>query len=200
MSSVSQSRREAILAAALHAFLEHGIAAASIEDICVRAEASVGSVYHHFGDKAGLAGAVYVEALADYQETFREVLRDHCDDAETAVRGGVAAHLGWCLRDRPDLARFLLFHGDGARGAGVGALDQLNREFFADVLRWWRPHVHYGTLRDVELDLAYALWLGPAQEYCRLYLAGRTAVVPTRAAPALADAAWQTLRSTEGDQ
>jgi AcrR family transcriptional regulator len=199
MPSATRSRREAILEAALHAFLEHGVAATLIEDICARAEASVGSVYHHFGDKGGLAGAVYVEALADYQRRFLDVLRGHCDDAEAAVRGAVAAHLDWCLHDRPDLARFLLFHGDSARGAGVEAVEELNRGFFAEVLRWWRPHVRYGALRDVDLDLAYALWLGPAQEYCRLYLAGRTAVARTRAAPALADAAWRTLRSTEGD-
>ena len=98
MSSATRSRREAILQAALQAFLEHGVAATPIEDICARAEASVGSVYHHFGDKGGLAGAVYVEALADYQGRFLDVLRDHCDNAEAAVRDAVAAHLGWCLR------------------------------------------------------------------------------------------------------
>lgn len=165
----TQSRREAILDAALRAFLDRGVADAPIEDICLRAGASVGSVYHHFGDKGGLAGAVYVEA-----------------------------HLRWCLRDRPDFARFLLFQGDAARGAAVEALDELNREFFAEVLRWWRPHARYGALRELDLDLVYALWLGTAQEYCRLRLAGRTAVAPDHARPALADAAWQSLRSIEG--
>jgi AcrR family transcriptional regulator len=194
----TQSRREAILDAALRAFLDRGVAGAPIEDICVRAGASVGSVYHHFGDKGGLAGAVYVGALADYQATFLAVLRGHPDDAEAAVRAAVEAHLRWCLRDRPDLARFLLFQGDAARGAAVEALDELNREFFAEVLRWCRPHARYGALRELDLDLVYALWLGAAQEYCRLRLAGRTAVAPDHARPALADAAWQSLRSIKG--
>lgn len=198
MIATTRSRREAIRGAALHAFLDHGVPDAPIEDICRRADASVGSVYHHFGDKAGLAGAVYVEALAAYQAMFLAVLRDHPDDAEAAVRRIVRAHLRWCLNERSDLARFLLFHGDAARGASAEALATLNREFFAEVLRWWRPHARYGVLRDLDLDLAYAVWLGPAQEYCRLRLAGRTAVAPRRAEATLGDAAWQSLRSTEG--
>lgn len=199
MAVAIQSRREAILDAALRAFLDHGVADTPIEDICAGAGASVGSVYHHFGDKGGLAGAVYVEAMADYQAAFLGVLHRHPDDAKAGVRGAVRAHLRWCLRDRSDLARFLLFHGDAARGAGAEALEELNRELFAEVLRWWRPHARYGALRELDLDLAYVLWLGPAQEYCRLRLAGRTAVAPARAGGALADAAWQSLRSTEGD-
>lgn len=192
------SRRQSILEAALRAFLDRGVADAPIEDICGRAGASVGSVYHHFGDKGGLAGAVYVEALADYQATFLVVLRAHPDDAEVGVRSVVEAHLDWCLRDRSDLARFLLFQGDAARGAAGEALDELNRGFLSEVLRWWRPHARYGALRELDLDLVYALWLGPAQEYCRLRLAGRAAVAQDHARPALADAAWQSLRSIEG--
>ena len=96
----------------------------------------------------------------------------------------------WCLRDQPERARFLLFHGDAARGVSGG----LNKDFFAEVLRWWRPHVRYGAVRDVDLDLAYALWLGPAQEYCRLRLAARTRVAVKTAVPELAGAAWQSLK------
>jgi AcrR family transcriptional regulator len=197
MSSATRSRREAILEAALDAFLEEGVAGAPVEDICARAEASVGSVYHHFGDKRGLAAAVYVEALADYQAGFVGVLRDHPDDAEAAVREAVAMHLDWCLVDRSRRARFLLFCGDSARGAGAEPLDALNRDFFGEVRRWWRPHVRYGALRDIGLDLAYAIWLGPAQEYCRLRLGGGTDVAPGRAGAALADAAWRSLRTTD---
>jgi AcrR family transcriptional regulator len=192
-------RRAAILDAALAGFLEHGVADASIEQICVRAGASVGSVYHHFGDKGGLAGAVYLEALHDYQATFLAALERAPDDAEAGVRAGVETHVRWCLRKRPERARFLFFYGDTARNASPGALDRLNRDFFAQVLRWWRPHAHYGALLDIDLDLAYALWLGPVQEFCRLRLSGRTKLAPARATRTLADAAWQSLKATEGD-
>ena len=187
-------RRNEIIEAALGAFLEHGIADTPIESICTAANASVGSVYHHFGDKRGLARAVYAEALTSYHSTFLGALRTHPDDAEQGVQATVRAHVKWCLTDQPERARYLLFHGDAARGTTAG----LNREFFGEVLRWWRPHVRYGAVRDVDLDLAYALWLGPAQEYCRLRLAGRTKVAPRQAVPELADAAWQSVRSRRG--
>jgi AcrR family transcriptional regulator len=194
MSITTPGRREAITEAALRSFLEHGIADTPIESICAAANASVGSVYHHFGDKRGLAHAVYAEALMGYQAAFLAALRTHPDDAEQGVQATVRAHVKWCLTDQPERARYLLFHGDAARDTAAG----LNREFFAEVLRWWRPHVRYGAVRDVDLDLAYALWLGPAQEYCRLRLAGRTKVAPKRAVPELADAAWQSVRSGRG--
>lgn len=188
-------RRHDIIEAARREFLEHGIPDTPIEAICSAANASVGSVYHHFGDKRGLARAVYAEALASYQGAFLNVLRAHPDDAQQGVGATVAAHVRWCLQDHPDRARYLLFHGDAARGATAAT----NREFFAEVLRWWRPHVRYGAVRDLDLDLAYALWLGPAQEYCRLRLAGRTKVAPRTATPELAQAAWQSLRKGPPD-
>jgi AcrR family transcriptional regulator len=193
-TTTTSGRREAILEAALSAFLEHGVANAPIEAVCAGSRASVGSVYHHFGDKAGLAAAVYSEALAAYQATFLQALRGCPEDAEHSVKAVVRAHVRWCLQDEPRRARYLLFHGDAARGEDLG---DLNAAFFAEVLRWWRPHVHYGAVRDLDLDLAYALWLGPAQEYCRLRLAGRTAVPPRRAVPELASAAWQSLKRGE---
>jgi AcrR family transcriptional regulator len=193
-----QPRREAILEAALACFVEDGVAGAPIEEVCARAGASVGSVYHHFGGKEGLAGAVYVECLAKYQAAFLAALRRHPDDAEGGVRGVVREHLRWCLADSPQAARFLLFCGDGARGAAAEVVRDRNREFFAEVLRWWRPHVRYGALREVDLDLAYALWLGPAQEYCRLRLSERTRVPRRRAEALLADGAWHALRARGG--
>lgn len=188
------SRRATILAAGLDAFLTHGVARAGIETIAVQAGVSIGGLYHHFADKGDLAAAVHADALAGCQAAFVVALERDPADAEAGVRGSVAAHLDWCLRDRPDPARFLLFNGDAA-----GDVDDLNRAFFAAVQRWRRPHVGYGAMRDLDLDLAYALWLGPAQEFCRLRLTGRTAVTPSQAAPTLADAAWAALKATEGD-
>lgn len=93
MLAATRSRREAILEAALYAFLDHGVPGASIEAICTRASASVGSVYHHFGDKAGIAAAVYGDALDAYRSVFIDVPQRHPDDAQRGVRGVVGAHL-----------------------------------------------------------------------------------------------------------
>jgi AcrR family transcriptional regulator len=190
------SRRDEILAAGLASFLEHGVAGASIEDVRARSGASVGSIYHHFGGKRALAGAVYTTALASYQERFLSAL-DHCgDDPGLGVRDVVRTHLRWCLDERPDYARFLLFHADTARAAAGEELIERNRAFFSAVLAWWRPHARAGRIRELDVDLLYALWLGPAQEYCRLHLAGRLGTDGERARAELADGAWRTLRSS----
>ena len=54
-----------LLAAALAVFNEVGINAASIHDICRRAHVSIGSAYHHFGSKQGLADALLVDGLRE---------------------------------------------------------------------------------------------------------------------------------------
>ena len=179
--------------AARACFLEHGVAGASVEDLRAATGLSTGSIYHRWASKEGLAAAVYVDALGDFQRAFVYSLRAH-DDAEGGVRAGVRAHLRWCLRDAPERARFLLFQGDAARGAADGTLSDLNRAFLDDVTGWWRPHVRYGAVRDLPLEVVEALWLGPAHEYARLRLAGR-ARATRNAARALEDAAWLSLRS-----
>jgi hypothetical protein len=54
--------------------------------------------------------------------------------------------------------------------------------------------VRYGALRDLDLDIAYSLWLAPTQQYARLRLDGRTTVPVKRASAELSDGAWSALR------
>lgn len=56
--------RTALLAAARELFVRDGVDATSVADVARAAHAAIGSVYHHFGDKAGLQLAVAAE-LAD---------------------------------------------------------------------------------------------------------------------------------------
>ena len=188
------SAHDRILGSARTAFNDRGLIGASIGDVSAAAGASVGSIYHHFEGKEGLAAAVYVAALADFQRAFGEA-GTSAGDAEDGVRAGVRTTLRWCLRDQPDAARFLLGAADAARGAADDRLRELNRDFFARVLGWWRPHARASALRDLDLDLAHAIWLGPSLEYCRMRLGGRSRVAAGRAERELADAAWNALRS-----
>src|SRR5437764_15041823 len=100
-------RPAAILQAALEAFDEHGFAAATVEEIRVRSGASIGSIYHHFGGKEGIAAELYVQGVRDYQDGFVRALERHAGDAEAGVRALVRHHLRWVQR-HPRLARFLM--------------------------------------------------------------------------------------------
>jgi AcrR family transcriptional regulator len=180
----------AILDAALEAFDEKGYAAATIEDVRVRSGASVGSIYHHFGGKEQLAAALYLRALASYQEGFLAALRRH-PAAEAGVKAAVEHHIDWVARKRA-LARYLLEHS-----ASGEALREQNRAFFAGVRAWLCPHVEASVIQDLPLDLGSALWIGGAQEWTRHWLEGRTETSLRQARRALADAAWEALSTKE---
>jgi AcrR family transcriptional regulator len=186
----------AILDAALHAFDEKGYAAATIDDVRERSGASVGSIYHHFGGKEQLAAALYVRALADYQDGFLAALRRH-RSARAGVRAAVEHHVAW-VTGRTQLARYLLGRSAAeVLRANGGALRERNRAFFAAVRTWLAPHVERGVLADLPLDVCSALWIGAAQEWSRHWLEGRVETPPRRAARLLADAAWQALKTKE---
>lgn len=194
MSAEQNSLRDRVLAAALTCFARAGVQATTIDDIRRGSGASIGAIYHHFADKQELAAAVYVNGMDRYQRAFLAALSEH-RDAEAGIRAIVAFHLRWCAGNR-ELARYLLIQREAA-GAVDAELAERNRAFFAAVRRWWEPHAHYGALRDLDLDLVHALWLGPSQEYCRHWLAGRARRVPSAAARELADAAWRNLQPTK---
>jgi AcrR family transcriptional regulator len=187
------ARRRAILDAALAVFLESGVDAAAVEDVRRRSGASVGSLYHRFGSKEGIAAAVYVDALRDYQVEFIAAL-DGARDAADGVGSAVRAHMRW-VRRNPDRAQFLFaVAGADVRRAARTELRDLNDQFFACVESWLHGHVEAGRIRAVSIDVVYALWLGPSQEMARLWLArGRRGALRTETA-LLADAAWRSLR------
>lgn len=193
--------REQILKAATRRFVRDGVLATRLEDVRRDARVSVGAIYHHFSDKRALHAEAFARALADYQAGFVEALQDS-DDAESGIKAVVHHHLRWVAAHR-DRAALLL----GERPSGPDArkrLEEQNRAFFTAVLRWWRVHASYGSVRELDPALLYALWLGPAQEYCRQWLAGRNsklpgaAAVPSAVADDLAGAAWATLKSSGG--
>ena len=198
MASVSASvrdpeRRDKILAAALDSFSERGFAATTIEDVRAASGASVGSIYHHFGGKEGLAAALYVDGLGGYQRGLLEALRKH-DSAEAGIKAAVRHHLRWVQSHRK-LAQFLLTRRDPeVRMASQALLRDLNRALFEEIDAWLTRHIEAGAIEALSRDAFYAVVIGPAQEVSRHWLAGRTQVSIARLEGELADAAWKAIR------
>jgi AcrR family transcriptional regulator len=187
-------RRRAILGAALRCFVGRGYAATTIDDILRGSGASVGSVYHHFGAKEGIAAALHLEALRDYQAGLLAVL-DAAPDAERGIRAIPVYHLDW-VRDHPDQARFLFAERPPeVEQVSAAALREMNRATFARVRAWLERHAQAGALRRVPHGLFYVILLGPGQELSRLWLAGRLRVDLRQAQRELGEAAWAALRA-----
>ena len=182
--------RDRLLQVARRRFAVDGALVPTLDEVRREAEVSVGALYHHFPDKPALAAAVYAQLISEYQAGFVTMLRDH-DIAEGGIRGGVAYHLRWVTEHRGE-ARLLL--GDPLDSA---ALRDANREFFAAVRDWWRPHHAYGALQPMRLGVTAALWLGPAQGYSRYWITGEEAKMPRDAVDTFASAAWAVLRAND---
>jgi AcrR family transcriptional regulator len=180
------TRREEILEAALESFGASG--STTIEDVRRRSGASIGSIYHHFGGKDGIAVALYVEILRGYQAGVVRAL-GRAADAEGGVKALVRHHLRWVERN-PERARFLL-QGGVAREQGDEELKAINQTMFAAVGEWVEGQP---AIRPLRREIFYAVVFGPAQELSRSWLAGRTRSL-RRLEGELSEAAWKAVRS-----
>jgi AcrR family transcriptional regulator len=188
--SSAADARARLMHTARRRFAADGAIAATLEEIRRDADVSVGALYHHFPDKPALAAAVYAQVMSEYQAGFVAMLRTHAT-AEGGVRGGVAHHLGWVVANRSEAALLLGDQLDSAE------LRDSNREFFAAVRDWWRPHHTYGALRSMQAGITAALWFGPAQEFSRYWIVGDEPKMPRGVVKTLADAAWKALRAND---
>jgi AcrR family transcriptional regulator len=185
MGSDARSR---LLEVARRRFAVDAALSATLDEVRREADVSVGALYHHFPDKLSLLTAVYAQLLGEYQSGFTAMLREH-DTAEGGVRGGVEYHLRWVSAHRGEAALLLGSRLDSEE------LRQANTAFFAAVRDWWRPHHTYGVLQPMRVGITAALWLGPAQEFSRYWVAGGETKLPRGTVETFADAAWAALRA-----
>ncbi|GIH26947.1 hypothetical protein Aph01nite_52570 [Acrocarpospora phusangensis] len=172
-------------------FSQDGVSASTLASLREESGVSVGSFYHHFASKEHVFGVLYAETLTMYQEAFVAELTRH-EDARSGIEGIVALHMNWC-GDHPERARLLISERPPRREEPGGAeVAESRRAFFRQVSDWWRPHMKAGLLKPVHPTMCYVLWLGPAQEMCRLWFAG--AHQPTdEEIKGLGEAAWASL-------
>ena len=182
--------RERLLAAALRVFNRDGVAGASIHAICAEAGVSIGSTYHHFGSKQGLADALQAAGLRAHLESLRGRLPDP-PSARASVTVLVDALIDW-VQANPEWARFIYFEAAGrARGAAVQAV---NSDYAAVVGEHSRPLIAAGALRRLPADSYASLVLGPTHDFARRALAGQTAADLDGRRALLREAAWRAVR------
>lgn len=104
-------------------FTESGYAEASVADVVSRSQASVGSLYHHFGGKADLYLALFEEFNRAQMErataAVTAALAGGERDPMRLFLAGARAYLASCWADR-DLARLFLTGGGPEGFAEVG--------------------------------------------------------------------------------
>lgn len=199
MTPAPTGRKREILDRALHVFAERGYAQTTMEDVRRASGASIGSLYHHFGGKEALAGALYVEGLRDYHESLlRRVSRVR--SAESLVKGVVRHYLEW-VASQPEWARWLL---EMRRAEAVRAVEDEIRAVTGESARRLgkvlAPFVARGEIEDHPWEVTAAILVGPAQTLAaHAMLRGRPDTLRRHAA-VLSEAAWRAIRTRHPEE
>jgi len=183
------SRRKAIIEAALSCFVEHGVEATTIEMICKAAGASVGSLYHHFGNKEGLAAEVYIAGLRDFQKTMHLALVQ-VSEIELAVRTLVYGNIDWIVAN-PIWANYVFHYRQ------IMSQAELEKNFRSEAVQaniavWERLKKldTAGQLKELPVEVFYTLIIAPVHEYAKRWLEGRYRPALIDQREIFADAAW----------
>lgn len=186
-------RRDSIAQAALDLFNTRGFDATSVQDICAASGASVGSVYHWFGNKNGIASALLVESLQSNLAAAEEALRS-ARTPKQAVDAVVSSVLTWAT-EHSDRATFVytVTVGPTSENHATGLLD-VSRGWEGLWKRhfdtWWES----GALRKIPHEAFVSILLGPTHDYLRRWLNRQVSQPPTDHREVLIDAAWRALK------
>jgi len=191
--ATTPARRAAILDAALRCFIGQGVEATTIDDIVRASASSIGSLYHHFGNKEGVAAGLFVDGITRLNADLLRKL-ERCKTAEAGVRTVVTQYCDWVTAHR-DIARYLLNSRDISFPPETKQqLREIHRAHIGEVFRWFAPHVREGRMKALPIDAYVPIISGPIQDYTRAWLAGQVKESPAKVKAVFADAAWNAVR------
>ena len=189
-----RSRKDEILQAALACFTDFGVDATTIEMIRDRSGASIGSLYHHFGNKERIIGALYLAGTAEYAALLAEGFAQ-ADSAEACVKLLVTSYVDWVVAN-PDWARFILHSRSRVEASEVGAeLREVNRVNFRRILDALAVYRAQGLFKAMPVDCFTSVVIGPTHDFARHWLAGRTQTSLAECRELLAQVAWDSVRA-----
>ncbi len=185
--------KERILRAALECFTKSGVSETRVSDIHEASGVSIGSIYHHFGDKEGIASALVEYGIASLNaRIFARLSMVSTSDPE-AIIGAIVRAAGYWGTDEPALAGYVLnnrsqLHPDKVlvvEQATLGLVDQLSALI---------EEAQGSSFKLPPAPIALALVLGPIQEYSRRWITGRADTPPAEYVEVFAAAAWKAVR------
>jgi TetR/AcrR family transcriptional regulator, regulator of cefoperazone and chloramphenicol sensitivity len=127
--------RDKLIEAAGHVFAERGYRAATIREICRRANANVAAVNYTFGDKMGLYTEVLRHSVKAAKTAVLAAALDASRTPEEMIRGVIRARLmSLCKEEQPDWHIRLVMHEFSHPTAAMGrVVDEGMRPIFERV-------------------------------------------------------------------
>jgi len=187
-----KAHKRHVMESALDCFEREGLDAATVEQIRAHAGSSIGSIYHHFGNKDGLVAALFFAAMDD-EAALAAARLEQVADARAAVQAVISTYLEW-VSEQPRLARFL-FRARAAVAAGPfgEALRERNRVRHAPMRHWLARGIEDGTIRELPKETYVPLLIGQSETYCRAWLSERVRGKPSDHAALFGEAAWKAI-------
>lgn len=168
---------------AVEALVDGTIDHVTIDAISARSGVTNGSIYHHFGSRAGALAAAAARAFADAMAVSAIALDDR--QAETCVRDFVDRYLAWVERN-PDRAT-LLYHAPLL--VDLADVRETKVSAFAPIVTWAASRG--GELREMPADLLDPVAFGPVHETVRRWLASDRAASLAGLSKHLGEAVWR---------
>ncbi len=191
--AATRARKDSVLKAALACFSEHGIDHTTIHQIQARAKCSIGSLYHHFGSKEGIAEELFLEGVQKLNRSMLEEIRSAAN-ARESVYAVVSAYCDWSTRNR-DLARYLHSRDIDFSEQARKRLREIHHSYITAVFSWFAPFVAEGQMRVLPVETYVPLISGATQEYVRRWLSGHHDKGPEEVKALFAEAAWNAVKS-----
>ncbi|MFL1381657.1 TetR/AcrR family transcriptional regulator [Nocardiopsis protaetiae] len=184
---------ERLLAAALELYASPGRRSFTVNAVTDAGDASLGSLYHHFGSFEGLTVALYLRWLERLCDRMHEAVFS-ARDARQGVRALVEAYLRFTV-ENPDAA-FLLhtFAASGLDEEHVRRIRRAKDERLAGIMAWVRERVEAGEIAPMPGPMIEALAIGPVAEVARRWASDTYDVDLAEAERVLPDRIWRSLR------
>jgi len=190
---MSETKR-AILASALSCFMDKGVEATTIADIRDASGISVGSIYHHFGNKDGIVVALFLTGMQDHSASQEQALA-LAQSAEQGVKVVVLCYIDW-IDQNPDWARFVFRYRSLVENSGLAEQNEVQkRAHFERLKQWFGPHIEAGRIRRLPLEVYHSLIIGPSQDFALRWLRGSTRHSLAEFKDLYAEAAWQAVKT-----
>lgn len=151
------SKREAILAATLRLVARSGLHNTPMSAIAREAGIAVGTAYLYFESKEALLNALYLELVGERIAAGTE-WAEAGGSARERLWHAWLAHARWHL-DHPEASNFI----QQCEASGILTEETRARqaELHAEGVETFRDAIRQGLIRDVPVQVFYALFMGP---------------------------------------
>lgn len=100
-------KKQQILTVALRLFSESGYFNTSVHDIQKQAKVSIGSIYHHFGNKEAIAKALFTDIESRMNDAIADIMATHASAHDRCKT--VVSYLFNLTEQQPDAMHFMLY-------------------------------------------------------------------------------------------